>query len=105
MPDPEKLFPEHLGEGSEGSAVYMLQTLLLFGCYSIEMPLDGMYGPQTAQAVRDLQSDLFGHDPAFISGEFDSTTRDRLREKYGLDIDALTVDMFTQGTRAAPPSG
>lgn len=101
------LFPRYLNQGSKGGAVNMLGLLLIAaGFQDIDHPivLDGDYAMNgaIARAVRNLQRELDFTGDA-VDGNFGPETRDAVLRKGDIDINALTLEMFTEPTVAVGP--
>lgn len=90
------LFPPMMNQGSSGTAVAVLQILLLgLAVKSDEIEVgglvaDGEYGSQTAKAVMTLQTFL-GFAGEDVDGNFGPKTRKRLKEQLGIDIDSIMM--------------
>lgn len=98
--NPGTLFPPYLQLGSSGPAVLVLQLILRcfeIGRHNIEM--DGVFGQMTEWGVKNLQSGLLGFTGTNIDGCFGPTTRGRLNQLYGIDVEALMAKDFEGGTR------
>ena len=86
----DKLFPKYLDKGSGGPAVALLQCLLIDrSCNSENIIVDGEYGEQTAEGVRQLQQNL-GVDQ---DGNFGPATREALKLE-GLDVNEIPAHVF-----------
>ena len=85
-------FITNLSEGSQGDEVrlvqYLLNILAYFNGALVFPPIDGVYGPSTAQAVRTYQ-EFYGLSP---TGVVDRATWNNLRETY-----ITTVGNLPQG--------
>lgn len=94
-----RVFPEYLNRGSEGSGVAVLQWFLLGnGCLNV-IP-DGIYGHETAEAVKQLQRDL-GVDP---DGNFGPATKRAFMAQRGVDLGSFLKKPLIQKTTCAPES-
>jgi peptidoglycan hydrolase-like protein with peptidoglycan-binding domain len=89
------LFAEELREGCKGPAVLLLQHMLLFAGINREIVTDGIYGPETARGVADLQHTLGfrGHN---IDGIFGARTKRRLMVRRKCRVDDIQYDHFSQ---------
>ena len=94
------LFPEHLNKGSRGSAVALLQVILKAGgCdEGDKIVVDGEYGDNTAQAVKEFQ-EQYGVE---VDGNFGPETREALRREWKLNVNALSADLFVGETVVTP---
>lgn len=87
----QKLFPPYLNKGSRGPAVVFLQYLLFALGFAVEgMVPDGDYGEKTAASVRNFQIYLYfvGSDR---DGNFGPGIRRSLKDRHGIDVDAVLV--------------
>lgn len=87
MPEFRPLFPPFLEMGApQTEAVKMLQSwLLLLGYNSKFIVADGDFGQETLFGLQRWQMDL-GVDP---DGKFGPATRDAIKAKTGLDVNAI----------------
>ena len=99
------LFPPYLDQGSTGAAVNVLALLLKSGCYGDHdaIVLDGVYGPLIAEAVKDFQEG-WSFEGADVDGNFGPKTRTAWKEANRIDVDELTVGMFTMPTVGKGPA-
>jgi len=101
----DKLFPNYLNQGSKGPAVNVLGLLMVAAGYGKlgDIVLDGDYTPdgKISKAVKRFQEDYSLKD---VDGNFGPETRKEFYNQTGIDVDALTVDMFTGETVAASPA-
>lgn len=88
------LFPACLEEGSTGPAVSVLQILLVGWRLNRSLRPDGVYGKETALAVVRLQSEL-GLKGDSINGKFDPSTKQAIKDGYGVDFDNLPAEQFS----------
>ncbi len=102
------IFPPYLDRGSHGAAVVVLQLILL----SISVknrPLSrrvtlGEYDVDTADDVRVLQAQL-GFRGSDVDGNFGPGTRAALKAQMGIDVDAMTTELFVGATYYRSPEG
>jgi peptidoglycan hydrolase-like protein with peptidoglycan-binding domain len=103
-----RLFPEWLNIGSVGAAVAALQVFLITSRQKTVRDSDslitGVYDDATAKAVRELQTriGLIGSD---VDGNFGQTTRKKLKNILGYDLDSWCRYSLTQKTIAVQPDG
>jgi peptidoglycan hydrolase-like protein with peptidoglycan-binding domain len=83
----KKLFPQYLNQGSNGYAVLFLQRCLSASSFGrgVGLDVDGEYGPVTATCVKVLQ-EFLGCE---ADGNFGPATRKALKDRLGLDTDAV----------------
>ena len=102
-----KLFPQYLDQGSKGGAVNMLGLLMKATGHEVrsrEIEFDGDYTPggAIAAAVMEFQA-MSGFKGADIDGNFGPATRAKFKERCGIDVDTLTLELFTRPTKAVGP--
>lgn len=103
MPGQKRLFSTpYLNKGSSGGAVRWLQSALKLGGYNYSIDVDGIYGDQTALGVQTLQRAL-GFKGGDLDGNFGPQTRQALKDQRMIDVEALYVDELTEETIAVGP--
>lgn len=92
-----KLFPPYLNQGSQGTPVNLLAGWMKSRGYdpADKIIFDGDYtrGGAIAAAVMAFQTDV-GFKGEDVDGNFGPKTRAKWKDLTGIDVDALTVDMF-----------
>ena len=84
-PDFLPLFPPYLDPGSRGDAVHFMQQLLSGMGYQTP---HGLHRGDSVTAVKRLQIDLgFAGDD--VDGGFGPSTRERFKERTGIDVDRI----------------
>ena len=99
-------YPGVVREGDEGNEVrilqYMLALLAEFDNSLLPLAVDGVFGPQTAQAVRQYQS-LVGLTPDGVAGEatWNSLYSHASQAYFALSRDTVRAQAFREGLAAA----
>jgi len=98
------LFPPYLQRGSVGAAVDALHMILFMLGLGAGIVRDGDFGEMTESAVKKLQErlGLTGDD---VDGKFGPGTRARLKEKLGIDVEAIpgSPKMYADDTNWVGP--
>ncbi len=96
----DALFPEYLDKESQGRAAAALQLALIFAGFATdELDLDGDYGDQTAESVKNLQR----HLGIEADGNFGPATKEALSQRLGRDVSNFPEYPFMIETVAIGP--
>ena len=101
-----KLFPSNrMGLGSRGPGVLLLQLALKArgSDRGRSIELNGEYDEATRTAVRKLQKALGFFNASDLDGRFGPNTRRHFAEQFGIDVEALTTEMFQGETLCLDP--
>lgn len=100
--DVERQFSETLGPGDTGFGVELVQYLMLFISYFVDtipqIKLDGIYGPQTEEAVRAFQEQY----SLPVTGIVDVATWEYAYDIYAGIINELPENLFENSPRPYP---
>lgn len=96
----ESFFPPYLDKGSEGWPVVLLQCWLIDNGYNADnIVVDGKYGEQTAEGVRQLQEDR----ELETDGNFGPATRKAIVKLGGIDFNSIPASAFSRPTIVVGP--
>lgn len=96
------LFPAYLNKGSSGPPVAVLQLILKAAGFDPEdqIIVDGEYGDMTAKAVEQLQKE-YGLE---VNGHFGPETSEAVRDRLWIDVNSIPADVFEGETQTVSPS-